>query len=147
LKLLELGGDIYAIGGVDAGFTPLDAVERYDPGRDAWATLAPMLTRRANPGVAVVGNEIVVVGGGTGVSLDTSEVYNRQENRWELLEPLLEPGRSSLISANAGGATILAIGGFIDADGGSFVVTPRVDGLLLRGSRTRPQRRPMASRR
>jgi hypothetical protein len=42
LKLVELGGDIYAIGGVDAGFNPLDTVERYDPGRDAWEAVAPM---------------------------------------------------------------------------------------------------------
>jgi hypothetical protein len=133
LKLAELGGDIYAIGGVDAGFNPLDTVERYDPGRDAWEAVAPMGARRANPGVAVVGDEFVVVGGGTSVSLDTSEVHHRRENRWELLEPLLEPGRSSLISATAGGGTILAIGGFVDADGVSSAVTPRVDALQLGG--------------
>jgi N-acetylneuraminic acid mutarotase len=146
LKMVYLDPYIYAIGGIGTGphDPPLDTVERYDPRNDTWTTVAPMHTGRVNVGTAVVGNQIVVVGGGSGQDfghlqpLPTSEIYNPGTNTWMTLDWLLNPGRGGITSATVSEdtaepehaaepkETVLAIGGaFSTAQG--FVMTKEVD--------------------
>ena len=130
LKMVELGGDIYAIGGVaDGPF--LATVERYDPQRRRWQPVAAMSTGRGNPGVTTAGNRIVVVGGaggafGSAQPLTSSEIYAPRADRWQVLPAQLHPGRASLISALLPPDTILAIAGFDAA-----AATSRVDKLQI----------------
>jgi N-acetylneuraminic acid mutarotase len=131
LKLIYLDPYIYAIGGI-ATAAALNTVERYDPRSDTWTTVAPMKSARVNPAPAVVGRQIVVVGGSDGPNfaglqpLRTSEVYSPDTDSWTMLEPLLDPGRSGMTSAAVQGHRVLAIGGVFLTDQG-FVVTQRVD--------------------
>jgi N-acetylneuraminic acid mutarotase len=135
LKMIELNGDIYAIGGVvDGPF--LTTVERYDHQQRNWRPVAPMSTGRGNPGVAVAGNQIVVVGGAGGVygssyALTTSEIYDPHTDRWQVLQAQLQPGRASLISALLHPGVILAIGGFHAPSPGVIAATSRVDALHI----------------
>jgi N-acetylneuraminic acid mutarotase len=134
LKMVELNGDIYAIGGVaDGPF--LATVERYDPRQRTWHHVASMSTGRGNPGVTTAGNRIVVVGGaggalGSAQPLTSSEVYDPRTGRWQVLRAQLDPGRASLTSAFAHPDAILAIGGF-DASGPASPAASRVDALRL----------------
>ena len=48
LKVTELGGRLFAIGGIDDTGAFLRTVERYDPDADRWQTVAPMTTGRGN---------------------------------------------------------------------------------------------------
>jgi N-acetylneuraminic acid mutarotase len=135
LKMVELNGDIYAIGGVaDGPF--LATVERFDPQQRMWQTVAAMSIGRGNPGVAAAGNTIVVVGGAGGAlgaahPLTSSEIYDPQTDRWQLLPAQLDPGRASLISAFRHPGSVLAIGGFPPGAGGPSVATARVDALRI----------------
>ena len=63
----SLGGYLYAIGGCDHGHR-YDTVERYDPGKDEWVSVAPMSTPRSGCGVGVLDGFIYVVGGYDGTS-------------------------------------------------------------------------------
>ncbi len=135
LKMVELGGDIYAIGGVaDGPF--LATVERYDAQLRTWRPVAAMSTGRGNPGVATVGNRIVVVGGaggalGSAQPLTSSEIYDPRADRWQVLPAQLRPGRASLISASLRPDTVLAIGGFDAAGPAVTAGTGRVDALQI----------------
>jgi Kelch motif len=58
-------------------------MERLDPERGIWIPMEQMLTQRSNLGVAVVGDEILAIGGYNGRSVDASvEVYNIFEDKW-----------------------------------------------------------------
>jgi N-acetylneuraminic acid mutarotase len=131
LKLQELDGLLYAMGGVgENGF--VDAVERYDPLTDSWRAASHLRVARGNPGVAVLDHRIVVVGGaGSAEALVGSEIYDPGSDTWRLLEPLMSPGRGSLIAASQQGRTVLAIGGFEPQPGGGFAATARVEALRL----------------
>jgi N-acetylneuraminic acid mutarotase len=141
LKMVYLDPFIYAIGGIDTGQhdPPLATVERYDPRTDKWATMAEMSTGRFNAGTTVVGNQILVVGGGGGADfsnakpLQTSEIYSPDAGAgtWTMFSALLIPGRAALTSAavpgtNPGTNIVLAIGGVFKAAQG-FVMTREVD--------------------
>jgi N-acetylneuraminic acid mutarotase len=58
LKVVELDGRLYAIGGRDDNQVDQAAVERFDPATDTWQTMDPLLTGRGNPGVAVSARSI-----------------------------------------------------------------------------------------
>ena len=117
LKMTHFQGSIYAIGGTDDHDAFLTTVERYDPAHHQWQAMAHMNIGRRNPGVAVAGNHIVVVGGAGGTPgspphpLSSSEIYDPQHDSWRLLPAQLNPGRASLTSASRAAQTILAIGG------------------------------------
>lgn len=71
------GGRIYVIGGW-AGGGPLDTNEFYKVSADAWGSAAPMLTARAEMGVASRGGRIYTVGGGLpafGATSNANEVF------------------------------------------------------------------------
>ena len=57
-----VGRKLYALGGMlDGGYASL--VEMYDAEEDNWIEVDPMSQARCNPGVAVAGGKIYVVGG------------------------------------------------------------------------------------
>jgi N-acetylneuraminic acid mutarotase len=116
-RLVATETHLYAIGGL-AGRRQdvLDSVERYSPETDAWEAVAPMHNRRALPGVALLGDRIVVVGGGP-VAEDpvarerTTEVLDLGTGAWHLLGTLLPNGRASVVCAAGSPHRVLAIGG------------------------------------
>jgi hypothetical protein len=96
--------------------------------------MAPLLTGRGNPGVAVVDGHIYAVGGqGDGVALRTTERYDPVADRWEKIGPLLAAGRSSL-SADVvvvdGRRLLIAFGGF-ELLGRTPVASTRVESMAL----------------
>jgi N-acetylneuraminic acid mutarotase len=135
LKLVHLNGYIYAIGGIASGKPTgpaLPTVERYDPAQGQWAPAASMITPRVNPATAVVGDQIVVIGGADGPDFDhlhpleTVEVYSPANDKWTQFDPPLNQARSGMTSATVQGNAVLAIGG-VFSTGQSFVVTQEVD--------------------
>lgn len=87
---------------------------------------------RGNPGVTIVKDKIVVVGGaggtgGAGMPLTTSEEYDPDADRWDLLPAQLPVGRASLSAELAEGNRVIAIGGFQ----GGGVASARVESLKL----------------
>jgi N-acetylneuraminic acid mutarotase len=133
VRVTELSGRLYAIGGVDEDVEFVAKVERFNPATGIWEKLAPMNTRRGGPGVVTTHRRIFVVGGATGEfgphhePLTSSEVFDG--HAWHPLDALLPVGRSSLCAERAPGNRILAIGGFEPADPGSTVPSTRVEGL------------------
>ena len=62
VSLVGIGKRLYALGGMqDGGFTSL--VEMYDADLNVWVDVDSMGEARCNPGVAVAGGKIYVVGG------------------------------------------------------------------------------------
>ena len=62
VSLVGIGKRLYALGGMqDGGFTAL--VEMYDTETNEWHNVENMGEARCNPGVAVAGGKIYVVGG------------------------------------------------------------------------------------
>jgi hypothetical protein len=118
LKVAELGGRLFAVGGVNDKGECLRTVERYDPDADAWQPVTLMTAGRGNPGVVAVGGRIyAVAGAGQDKPLTTSEVYSPAADRWELLEAFLPVKRASLAAARDAPTptqpdVIIAIGGF-----------------------------------
>jgi N-acetylneuraminic acid mutarotase len=133
LKAIERAGQIYTVGGSQGPGTPfLATVERYHPGSDTWTAVASMNTGRGNPGVAIVQDKIVVVGGasrpaGAFVPLTTAEEYDSDADRWDPLAAQLPVGLASLCAERAEGNRVIAIGGF-QAGG---VASLRVEALKL----------------
>jgi N-acetylneuraminic acid mutarotase len=140
LKLVHLNGSIYAIGGIANGNPTgpaLPTVERYDPAhghpaQGQWAAVASMHTPRVNPATAVVGDQIVVIGGADGPDFDhlhpleTIEVYSPAKDKWTPFDPPLNQARSGMTSARVQGTAVLAIGG-VFLTGQGLVVTQEVD--------------------
>jgi hypothetical protein len=106
----ELGGKIYVAGGMfgDAG-TRLDRVQRFDPERQAWATL-PRLPEpvRAAAG-AVRGSEFLVIGGTTERG-GGRQVYVWSRGRWMRGVPLPRPLYNH--SAVTVGGRVYVLGGY-----------------------------------
>ncbi|PYR42363.1 MAG: hypothetical protein DMF95_28565, partial [Acidobacteria bacterium] len=91
-----INGKLYVVGGCtnnsDCSFVT-NALEVYDPGTNAWSTLAPMPTRRLDPAVGVMNGKLYVVGGNLGAlsgypSITTTEVYDPAANSWTTLAPM-----------------------------------------------------------
>ena len=57
------GSYLYAIGGIDQTEQYLNIVERFDPRKNTWENLPPMLARRAIAGGAVIKQRLFVFGG------------------------------------------------------------------------------------
>jgi hypothetical protein len=115
---------LYAIGGSDGvclsspcGFAPIARVEMYDHAagpngqNPTWTTMAPMLTSRLGPAVAVVNNKIYAMGGqisGGSVTAST-EVYDPVANTWAA-SVAMPTGRVGFAAAVIGNI-IYAVGG------------------------------------
>lgn len=71
---------------------------RYEPERDEWHLVAPMLTRRIGVGVAVLNRLLYAVGGFDGTNrLNSAECYYPERNEWRMIAPM------NTIRSGAGG--------------------------------------------
>lgn len=101
---------------VVAGGTTIDGetttAERFDPATNAWTTLAPMSTPRADAVAAPLsGGRVLVVGGGEyGASRATAEAYDPATGTWTPTGALAAGRRHSAAVALADGR-VLVVGG------------------------------------
>lgn len=59
---------------------------RYDPEKDQWQLVAPMLMRRIGVGVAVINRLLYAVGGYDGANrLSSCECYNPERDEWKTM--------------------------------------------------------------
>ena len=75
------GSYLYAIGGTDDTGQYLNIVERFDPRKNTWENLPPMLARRANAGGAVIKQRLFVFGGDSRDN-DSCEMFDHATDMW-----------------------------------------------------------------
>ena len=106
-----LDGRIHAVGGNAAQGVDLEAHDHglaardrsvgthevYDPARNTWARLEPMLTARNHLGAAAIAGKIHVVGGRVpgDMELTTHEIYDPETDTWTEGPPM-PTGRSGI---------------------------------------------------
>ncbi|XP_015763519.1 PREDICTED: kelch-like protein 5 isoform X2 [Acropora digitifera] len=111
-------GKLYVIGGMDSSKGAIQ-IEHYDPRKNQWSLVAPMVTRRLQFDVAMVGGDLYVVGGRDGLkTLNTVECYNPITKQWSPVQSM-NTHRHGLGVAMLGGP-LYAVGGH---DGWSYLST------------------------
>ncbi len=91
VQVAVVEGKLYTIGGAHAqrrGGTFSSAFERYDPEANTWESLPDLPFPILGPGIAVVGENILVLGGstlenGSQTASDKVFFYNVRRKRWE----------------------------------------------------------------
>ena len=77
-----LADRLYVCGGYD-GITSLNTVQCYDPDRDCWTCITPMMKHRSAAGVVAFDGHIYALGGHDGLSIfDSVEKYDPQTGVW-----------------------------------------------------------------
>ncbi|RMH63388.1 MAG: hypothetical protein D6685_07815 [Bacteroidetes bacterium] len=111
-------GKLYAVAGRWSGYTEngfastVAEVDVYDLATETWTTLPPsghLPTRRAGNTVAVVGDEILVIGGESDTQVEAHaevEALNVRTGTWRALPPLLTGRHGTQVIANAQGLFI-----------------------------------------
>lgn len=84
------GGKIYAVGGY-TGVSPSDAVEEYDPEKDAWTPRAKLPVARYALSVAAFGGKVYAIAGNNGGYLGNNDEYDPQTDTWTARAPLSPP--------------------------------------------------------
>jgi glucose/arabinose dehydrogenase len=108
-----IGSRFYAIGGRDTKIDSITAEnDAFDFRSAAWVSdLAPMPTPRAGYASAVVGNEIVLLGGeGPSRAFAEVEAYKPSTDTWRELDPMPDP-RHGIQAVACGGDIYVAAGG------------------------------------
>ena len=108
-----VGSRFYAIGGRDTKIDSITAEnDAFDFRLGTWVSdLSPMPTPRAGYASAVVGNEIVVLGGeGPSRTFAEVEAYKPSTNTWRALDPMPDP-RHGIQAVACGGDIYVAAGG------------------------------------
>ncbi len=105
---VAVDGKIYCIGGNNAGGSPTNTNEAYDPLTDTWTPRANMPTTRRNMALARLGGTIYAIGGWNGTQLTTVEAYDTATDTWTTLAPM--PTARECAAAALWGK-IFAIGG------------------------------------
>ncbi|HUS64669.1 MAG TPA: kelch repeat-containing protein [Kofleriaceae bacterium] len=102
--VVELGGLLYVMGGIDDGLTTLDQVLVYDPAEDAWDTAPdlPMPVHHAN--AAMVDGTIYVVG-----SLDASFAPIADVWSWSPGDGAWSSDHEPMDAASARGASMVGV--------------------------------------
>ena len=91
-------GKVYAVGGLDHLWAPLNTAERYDPQTNQWEAIPSTSTARWSLGVAVVDEMLYAIGGSDNrESCSTSvEVYDPIKNEWNQSVADMNAGRRCL---------------------------------------------------
>lgn len=107
----KLAGDIYVVGGEGAEGKTLDVVAVYTPNAGQWRTAAPLPAPRANLGLSLVGEGLVVAGGnrlelsapGGVLIYDDMVRYDRATDSWQAAGKLPLPlaGAALVTQGNA----------------------------------------------
>jgi Kelch motif len=115
LATAEVGGLVYAIGGIGQADDTLDVVETFNPRSGRWTTSLPLPQSRAGPGAAGLGGLLYVAGGEVQLTADTFEVsnsvlvYDPKQNTWRSVAPM--PTARTRLRLVASGRYLYAIGG------------------------------------
>lgn len=111
LAVVSDGRAVYAAAGrfLDAD-AMTGALERYDPGRDAWESLPPVPTPRGGLGAAFVGARLIATGGESASRVFPEvEAFDTGAGSWSALPPMPVP-RHGHGAATVGGATYTLVG-------------------------------------
>ena len=108
-----MDGKIFAMGGHSGGSAErLRTAEVYDPARNQWDFIHPMIHNRSDFTSVVLHGRIYVIGGfHDNQTLSTIECYNPEENRWSLVGNL-QLGPRCGASAVVLGDRIYVLGGY-----------------------------------
>lgn len=117
VQVAVVGGKLYAIGGglgPNKGRSISAAFQRYDPGAKAWESLPDLPFPILGPGIAVIGEDIFVVGGlteelGSSMASDKVCFFDVRRDRWAMASPLPKPIQFSGVAVL--GDRIYVIGG------------------------------------
>jgi len=121
LATAEVGGLVYAIGGIGQADNTLDSVETFNPRSGRWTTSLPLPQPRAGPGAAGLGGLLYVAGGEVQLTADTFEVTNSvlvfdpKQNTWTSVAPM--PTARTRLRLVASGRYLYAIGGAAPSSG------------------------------
>lgn len=111
-------GKLFVVGGMDSSKGAIQ-IEQYDPRKNQWSVVSPMVTRRLQFDVAVLNGSLYVVGGRDGLkTLNTVECYNPRTRQWSPV-PSMSTHRHGLGVATLSGP-LYAVGGH---DGWSYLST------------------------
>jgi len=113
--LVELGGLLYAIGGIDDNLDVVGDVEVWDPASDAWQPRAPLPVPMTHLDVAAAGGRVLVLGGLTGRDFVPSGLcfaYDPGADQWT-------PLASMPAGAERGAAAVAVLGGQVVVAGGA----------------------------
>jgi N-acetylneuraminic acid mutarotase len=98
----------------------LDAVEAYDPSRDAWSREKPMPEASGAGGSAVVNGKVHVFGGESrSATFSLHQVFDPAEDEWSDAAPLPTPRHGMAVAALGGKIYVIAGGtrpGFSESD-------------------------------
>lgn len=126
-------GDALVAGGVDyqGGFgMAVQAVDLYQPARNAWVASTPLRVARGLAGGALLGNGYLLVGGGTGIRTglqadSTGEIFDPATRHWSMVARLPDPRIGETITALRENQALL-VGGSRQQTAERFVFTPPV---------------------
>jgi N-acetylneuraminic acid mutarotase len=105
------GTYVYVVGGrkLEVGASTA-AVQRFDPNTGQWTQLTPVPSPVTDCGVAIVGDQLIVVGGeSTGSVFGTVRAYNLTSKTWSILASMAAPRHGLAVTAI--GSTVYAIDG------------------------------------
>ena len=105
-------GKIYAVGGLDHLWAPLNTAERYDPQNNQWLAIPSMSTCRWSLGVAVLDDKLYAIGGSDNRECESNsvEVFDPEINAWNQSVAAMNAGRRCLGVAVVND-TIYVVGG------------------------------------
>jgi N-acetylneuraminic acid mutarotase len=111
LTCTELGGLIYAVGGLINGATVVPNNDAYDPAGDSWSPKQQLTVQRYAHSAAAVGGSLYVFGGWiSGLATTNSvEAYNPGTNSWSFKAPM--PDANAWAGAAALNGKIYIVGG------------------------------------
>lgn len=128
-------GKIYAVGGLDHLWAPLNTAERYDPHANQWEAISSMSTARWSLGVAVLNDQLYAIGGSDNREScsNSVEMYDPDMDRWDQAVAPMNAGRRCLGVAVVND-TIYVVGGrvtnsieFYDHDKNKWIVVGAVN--------------------
>lgn len=128
-------GKIYAVGGLDHLWAPLNTAERYDPHANQWEAISSMSTARWSLGVAVLNDQLYAIGGSDNREScsNSVEMYDPDMDRWDQAVAPMNAGRRCLGVAVVND-TIYVVGGrvtnsieYYDRDKNRWIVVGAVN--------------------